>query len=176
MYGIVLGPGFMRLLFTSSWSQSFTDSDGDSVSTVHNQSFWCKGLMFIQHLKRSTVADTVAVILQLSIVMTYIIVSAVNGNYDVIWSVPLSLVLMSFRSWENYVDDTGRFHCLSHIALRLNRLSRRAGRSKIVIHLIASLWKIAVTLLMMFLTMSYHVSFADPGVNRWTTAFNIDSR
>lgn len=178
MYGILIGPGFMRLLFTSSRSQSSAsdDDDGDSVSTVSRQSLRDSGLRLIQNLKRPMVVDVAATVLQLSIIVTFIIVSAVNGTYDVIWSVPLSLVLMSFRSWENYLGDKARFHCLSHIALQLNQLSRKAARSRTVIQLIASLWKTGVTLLMMFLTMSHHVSFADPDVNRWTTTFNVNSR
>lgn len=167
-----MGPGLMTCYLRLSESRSSstaydsdsTSSNGSSKSAARRCNIfrrWCTD--------RDTVLDILASISQISIVIVYVIVSAIDGNYVIVWSVPLSLVLMGFRLWENFLYDVPTW-CFLGDHLK----SSRARRSRVVIQLVASVWKIAVTLLMFFVITSCHVSFVDPTVNHWTTAFDID--
>ena len=62
------------------------------------------------------------------------------------WAIPVSLFLISFGHWENYVNKNTSLGALGRTLKELKKQTRRA-RNKI--YLVVSVWKITVTLLSM---------------------------
>lgn len=123
--------------------------------------------------------DIVAVIGQTTVLVLWPAAVAI-GKQDVdsnlVWSIPTSLLLVSVKWWENFVDKNSR---LGKIRKYLNRLSGEMRRSRTKIQLIASLWKIAVsTITMMFcmLTQIDHMNPLEPFERKFIAIFNFSLR
>lgn len=123
--------------------------------------------------------DIVAVIGQLAVLVFWPAAVAI-GKHDVdsnlVWSVPTSLLLVSVKWWENFVDKNSR---LGKIRKYLNRLSGEMRRSRTKIQLMASLWKIAVSTVAMMFCMVTQVDYMnplEPFETKFTAIFNFGLR
>ena len=114
----------------------------------------------------NTFLDCVAVIFQVSLVAIFIFIGVKNMRIDVIWSVPLSIFLTSFRYWENYLGEEARVKCLNGVYDWLSDLSVNIRVWKVGNQLIASVWKIIVTFCLMPLLVVYRAD-SDP-IYKWT--------
>ena len=83
-------------------------------------------------------------------------------NFDnaLIWSIPLSLLLMSFTWWMNYVDGASRLGVWRKPLVDL-KLRVRKARTKI--YLFASVWKMVLifAFTLLFVTFQLKISVND---------------
>lgn len=125
-----------------------------------------------------------AVLGQLSAVFVWPVLVGIyheEKSYDwkLAWSIPLSLILISVRWWENFVDNNSR---LGRFRQPLTVLAGQIRRSRIKVQLVASLWKMVVCLLMMMVCIAAQIEEMNPGSEgySWTQAmtavFNFDLR
>jgi len=178
MYGMYLGPSIMRILFRPPQTiendrLQELDPENAAARSTGCSNFLSKlsGCME-NHPRLVFIFDIVSCLAQVCGIVVFIVVSAIQGNTHVTWSVPVSLLLMSGRHWENYVDAkplSDRFWFLPAVARRV----RKARRSRIMIQFLASFWKIVVTLLMMFFTVGIHIDFIG-GTDPYVAAFNLN--
>ena len=142
-------------------------SDCNLVSRISARLSRC----FEKHPKLEWYLDLTSAVLQALVTIVFIVVSAIQGNVHVIWSVPVSLLLTAGHHWENYADakPSFSFSCLSYVTKRI----KKARRSRVMIHFVASVCKIVVTLLMMFITVGMHIDFIG-GPDPYVAAFNLN--
>jgi len=126
------------------------------------------------------VLDCLATVGQITVLVIWplLVVSVHDKNYDsnLIWSIPISLLLVSVRWWENFVEKNSR---LGKIRKFLNRVSGQMRRSRTKIQLMASLWKVVVTFVAMILCMTTQVEYMDPldmFEKKFTAMFNFSLR
>lgn len=125
------------------------------------------------------ILDILTFIAQLSALVAWPIVSAVRDNQtsDLTWAIPLSLLLISFGWWENYVDQNTK---LGRLGEALVRLKKRTRRSKTKTYMIASVWKMILTFIftLAFISMDYDVNglfkFTDDDAECKNTVSHLD--
>lgn len=61
-----------------------------------------------------------------------------------LWLIPVSVLLMSFRWWENYISANSVFRPIR----LLSRIKEKLSESRYYMHLFISLWKICLILIM----------------------------
>jgi chitin synthase len=125
------------------------------------------------------VFDILAIVAQVSAVILWpllLLLTDGDAPYDtrLIWSIPVSLGLISVRWWENYVERDSR---LGKVRKWCNRLAGEMRRTRTRTQLVASLWKIGLNMLlmMMFVAIQLENSGLD-WVDRMTAVFNFDIR
>jgi chitin synthase len=123
--------------------------------------------------------DCLAIFVQLSAVILWpllLILADDNALYDtkLIWSIPVSLVLISLRWWENYVERDTR---LGKLRKWFNRLAGDMRRTRTKTQLVASVWKIGLNMVLMMTFVA--IQLENSGLNwsdRMTAVFNFDLR
>ena len=159
----MFGPSVMALCFKSKSRKSSSEVKQGSEPTKYSLNP-CLNTLF----------DCIAVICQVSLVAIFIFFGVKNTKIDVIWSIPLSIFLTSFRYWENYLGENTRFKCMNGLYDCLKNLSVQARVWKVDNQLIASVWKIIVTLFLMpFLVVHRTESGYNPN---WTFIFRFSQR
>jgi hypothetical protein len=129
---------------------------------------------FVRHV----LLDVFAITIQVSMLIIWplkVVITSDEDNWHLLWSAPLSLLLISTRWWENYIDAYSRLGSLHEPVRKLVRAIRK-GRTKTQV--VASLWKVAVTIMMMMVCVGLQVEHMDPDgywtVDRWTAVFSFD--
>lgn len=120
------------------------------------------------------VLDILSAVVQLIVLVGWPVLIVFKKSQDktLIWSIPLSLFLVSLRWWENYADRFHSTHPFKRILIKMN-----TSRTKL--QLIASLWKVLITLLFMPVCMMLqhgkmgHETDASL-VQRYTSVFDLD--
>ncbi|WAR10040.1 CHS2-like protein [Mya arenaria] len=93
------------------------------------------------------IADIVALVAQISILILWPVRDfVVNEKSELTWTIPVSLLLISIGWWENYIN---KFTAMGKLGARLKEFKRRVRRMRTKIYMIASLWKIILTLILM---------------------------
>jgi hypothetical protein len=93
-------------------------------------------------------------------------------NWNLIWSLPTSLLLISVRWWENYTDPNTR---LGKIRKPINSFVGDLKRTRTKTQLVASVWKIALNMLLMMLFVGLQLSETDLSWSeKMTAVFNYD--
>lgn len=198
LYGVVLGPSLMTLCFSSDSENSSCDDTNEkgnedapvpigldaegkdaieqNADTEHKNK--CVNLKVCDWLKKwkleldGPVAVITAVIFPASVIIVYIILGAVEGN-TAYWSVPLSIILVSARYWENYIGDEARYDCFESLRKHLEKVRKKTRKHKVGNQLIANVWKIVFTFLLMPLFVGHHIT--DLGYSQiWTAMFQSD--
>jgi len=158
MYGLAFGPSLMILCFKSK-SEDHARLIKDLVCAV---------------------LAVVIQLIQLSIVVVYTIIDANNNGAEteVGWSVPLSMILVSVRYWENYIgeDCMARLECMEGLRKRLVDLREKTRKWKVDNQLIANAWKIIFTLFMIPAFVGQHIDHKNDGpainhTNKWSAVF-----
>uniref|UniRef100_T1J5I3 chitin synthase n=1 Tax=Strigamia maritima TaxID=126957 RepID=T1J5I3_STRMM len=105
--------------------------------------------------------DAVAIIGQFSglVIWPYVL-----NNRTLSWSIPLSLFLVGFGWWENYVDVRSPFNCVRQLAVVKKTLSQ----TRYFTYAIISVWKIAI----FFASMLGFLNFSGFPVGDLFTEFN----
>ena len=129
------------------------------------------------------ILDVLAFASQVSVLIVWPIVTAVNDEDETVlsrypWAIPFSLVLVSVRWWENYLDRVIR---LGRIRKPLLHLAGKVRRSRTKIQLVASVWKIGVSIAMMMICVGLQIDQMAHGPGLFTTTtdkymavFNVD--
>ena len=92
------------------------------------------------------VLDIVAFLAQLSALVAIPVVKGLeDGSNDLVWAIPVSLVMMSVVWWENFIDKDSKLGPLTGILVRFKN-QVHCGRTKI--YLGVSFWKMIVAFLM----------------------------
>ena len=106
--------------------------------------------------------DVLALVGQVSALVVWPVVSRMQykdggywQEYDLVWTIPLSLFLISLQWWENFVDC---YMKLGQLTTPLMRMSRRICRARTKMQLLSSLWKMAITIVFMIAFLSREVS------------------
>ncbi|XP_041374240.1 chitin synthase chs-2-like [Gigantopelta aegis] len=98
------------------------------------------------------VLDILAMVGQSSALFAWTLVNTRQGRYyGEAWSIPVSLFLISFSWWENFVN---KFGVLGPVNRKLNELKRRIRRMRTKTYIILSCWKVIITLSLMTLIIS----------------------
>jgi len=132
-----------------------------------------------QHRPLKVVLDSAAILVQLSIIVTWSVVLAFNNGREpghLIWTIPVSLLLISVRWWENYFDKVSK---LGRLHKPMTRLVRAIRQSRTHIMLVASLWNIGISIIVMIVCVGVQVDKMDPlqqDIDFWTAVFNFDTR
>src|SRR6218665_1448516 len=115
-----------------------------------------------------------AVLGQLSAVFVWPVLVGVyheerSYDWNLTWSIPISLILISIRWWENFVDNNSR---LGRFRKPLMVLAGQIRRSRMKVQLVASLWKMVVCLLMMMVCIGAQIEEMNHGSQyySWTQA------
>lgn len=124
------------------------------------------------------ICNSIAALFQLSVIVVFVAIGASRDKSDIVWSVPLSLVLVSSRSWFNYVGKeatfTGR---LQNVHKTLTNLRAKIHASKVVNQLIAGVWKIVLTLALLPFLVGRHLQpdrVRDAGASsQWSAVFQL---
>ena len=127
------------------------------------------------------VFDGLAIAAQFSVLIVWPIATAIDDAVDNTLSkyavvVPFSLALVSVRWWENYFDNDNSH--LGNIRRPLSVLAGKIRRSRTKIQLVASVWKIAVSIVMMMICVGLQIDEMDHErasfTNTFTAVFNFD--
>ena len=106
----------------------------------------------------SVVADILALAMQCSVFFIYTIYLTRDGeaidDVALLIQIAASLVLVSIRYWENFIDRDVGVVCIQSLKARL-----RAGRCKT--YIFASLWKIALTFTFLYVLVPDMTPMAD---------------
>ena len=97
-------------------------------------------------------ADTLALLAQISILLLWPIRNAIaSENLELTWTIPTSLLLISVGWWENFMN---KYTSMGKIGNRLKEFKHNVRRMRTKIYILASLWKIILTLGLMTIMMS----------------------
>jgi len=98
------------------------------------------------------VGDVVALIAQFSILLLWPARDMIaQDTRELTWTIPVSLLLISVGWWENYIN---KFTALGNIGARLRDFKHRVRRMRTKTYMLASLWKIILTLVLMSVMMT----------------------
>lgn len=97
-------------------------------------------------------ADILAVVAQITILILWPIRnSIVQEDSELVWTIPVSLFLISLGWWENYIN---KFTKMGAVGIRLREFKHNVRRMMTKIYIVASFWKIILTLGLMTIMMS----------------------
>lgn len=92
-------------------------------------------------------ADVVALVSQISILVLWPIRNLIEyEDVELSWTIPVSLLLISVGWWENYIN---KFTNMGKIGMRLREFKHKVRRMRTKIYILASLWKIIITMTLM---------------------------
>lgn len=92
-------------------------------------------------------ADVIALVSQISILVLWPILILVNQtDRELSWTIPVSLLLISIGWWENYIN---KFTNMGKLGMRLREFKHKVRRMRTKIYILASLWKIILTMTLM---------------------------
>ena len=98
------------------------------------------------------VADILAVIAQISILILWPVRNLiVQQDIELTWTIPVSLLLISLGWWENYIN---KFTKMGAIGKRLNEFKHNVRRMRTKLYIVASFWKICLTLALMTIMLT----------------------
>lgn len=116
-----------------------------------NFSIMTTGILFPSNNERKTmiiyILDVMAVLAQI----TALVVWPLMVNDTNLWLIPISITLISFRWWENYISSNGT----TMLHRRINTLKENLFESRYNMYVLISPWK-AVLFLVMAITLTGH--------------------
>ena len=93
------------------------------------------------------IADVIALVSQISILILWPIRNLIDGvDRELSWTIPVSLLLISIGWWENYIN---KFTNMGKLGMRLREFKHKVRRMRTKIYILASLWKIILTMALM---------------------------
>ena len=97
-------------------------------------------------------ADILAVLAQLTILILWPVRNLiVHEDIELVWTIPVSLMLISLGWWENYIN---KFTSMGTIGKRLREFKHNVRRMRTKIYIVTSFWKIVLTLGLMTIMMT----------------------
>ena len=97
-------------------------------------------------------ADILAVVAQLTILVLWPVRNLiVHEDIELVWTIPVSLLLISLGWWENYIN---KFTSMGTIGRRLREFKHNVRRMRTKIYIVTTFWKIILTLGLMTIMMT----------------------
>ena len=96
--------------------------------------------------------DILAVLAQMTILLLWPVRNLiVHEDIELVWTIPVSLLLISLGWWENYIN---KFTSMGTIGKRLREFKHKVRRMRTKIYILTSFWKIVLTLGLMTIMMT----------------------
>lgn len=177
LYGTTFIPSIISVCFDGYALHHTLDDDSDhAASDTGSNTSSSKWLLLIPRNK--SLCHALAAFFQLLVLIVFVTLGASRGKSNVGWSVPLSLVLVSCRSWYNYIGEEAAFDRLKVVHGKLMKFRNQMHAAKVVIQLTAGIWKIVVTFALLPLFVGHHLqmdSVRKAGAsNRWSAIFQLN--